>query len=254
MTLRGLARSWVMGTVGGAVLFLSAHGAHAQTGCRTANCNFSTTPPTQCTNRATPYQTTVLLTNSGLNFIYLPATVKIEPDDCVLWMATGTIVDHSSSASDCADTNAVCSVVDTTCQWDSGNMAANDSPPSEVCHYAVTTFPQGTLDNFFCRIHASPTTGTMRGSLNVTTPIAITVDKDTGTGDVVLSWTGGGITGDVTYRVVRNLVGDPTFTVGANTLTGSPDGGNTGTTFREIGGLTDPATHYYLIRNRQINE
>jgi hypothetical protein len=254
MTLRVLAGTVAASVVGAAVLLVGAPAVHAQTGCRTANCNFSTTPPVQCTNRATPYTALVTLTNSGISFIYVPATPKIEPDDCVQWMAVGTIADHSSSANDCADTAGVCSVVDTTCQWDSGNIAPNDAPPAEICHYSSVAFPQGTADQFYCRIHASPTAGTMRGTLNVTTPIDVQVSKDTVAGDVVLAWTGGGVTGDVTYRVVRNLVGDPLFTVGANTVTGTPDGGNTGATFRELGGLSDHTTHYYLVRNRQINE
>jgi len=49
-------------------------------------------------------------------------------------------------------------------------------------------------------------------------------------------------------------VGDPLFTTGANTVIGTPDGGNTGTTFRELGGLSDHSTHYYLVRNRQTTE
>ena len=251
MTLRGLAKTLasVMGTV---ALLAGTHTAHAQTGCRTANCNLSTTPPAQCMNRATPYTATVQMMGT---LVYAPSTPKIEPGDCVHWISTGSaLADHSSSANDCADTNNICSVVDTTCQWETGNANANDVPPGEICHYVSTTFPAGTASAFYCRIHASPTVGTMRGMLHVTTPIDVTVAKDTVAGDVVLSWTGGGITGDVTYRVVRNLVGDPLFTVGANTVTGTPDGGNTGTTFRELGGLSDPASHYYLVRNRQINE
>src|SRR5262245_6725854 len=137
MTLRGLAK---MASAMGTVALFAAQAAHAQTGCRTASCNFSTTPPVQCTNRATPRTTMVTMTNSGLTFIYVPATTKIEPDDCILWQAVGTIVDHSSSANDCADTNTVCSVVDTTCQWDTGNTAPNDVPPSEVCYYSAAAF------------------------------------------------------------------------------------------------------------------
>jgi hypothetical protein len=254
MTLRRLSTALACGGAVAVALF-GVDTVQAQTGCRTANCNLSTTPPAACTNRATPRQTTVNMTNSGLQFIYVPQNPKIEPDGCILWQATGTIVDHSSSADDCADTNAVCSVVDSTCAWESGNAAPNDVPPSEVCHYSTATFPAGTEDGFYCRVHSSPAhAGTMFGTLRVTTPIDLVVNKDTGAGDVVLTWTGGGVTGDVTYKVVRNLVANPLFPLGADTVTGDPDGGTAGTTFREIGGLTDPASHYYLVRNRQINE
>jgi plastocyanin len=225
----------------------------AQTGCRTANCNLSTTPPAGCVSRASPYTTSVAMTD-GL--VFIPQNPKIEPADCILWVTTGTQHLHSSSADNCNDTNVTCTTVDTTCLWESGNVALTDSPPSETCFYDTVVFPANTTDGFYCRIHSNPTHGGqgMFGSLQVTTPIDLTVSKNTGTGDVVLTWTGGGVSGDVTYKVVRNLVFDPLFTVGANTVTGDPDGGSAGTAFTELGGLSDPGSHYYLIRNKQISE
>lgn len=249
-------RALVLGAIAASVVIMGATTeARAQTGCRTPECNLSTSPPAACVNRASPYTTTVLMQASGINFIYLPQNPKIEPFGCIAWQAVGGVIDHSSAADDCADTGTICSVPDPDgiCRWDTGNVAGNDVPPAEICSYAASTFPAGTSQGFYCRTHSSPAhIGTMHGFLNVTTPIDVTVSKSGN--DVLLTWTGGGISGDVTYKVVRNLVGDPLFTVGANTVTGNPDGGTTGTTFTELGGLSDPASHYYIVRNRQINE
>jgi hypothetical protein len=40
----------------------------------------------------------------------------------------------------------------------------------------------------------------------------------------------------------------------ATTTTVDPDGGALGTTFTDTGDLTNPATRYYLVRNKQTNE
>jgi hypothetical protein len=32
--------------------------------------------------------------------------------------------------------------------------------------------------------------------------------------NIVLNWTGGGVAGDVTYKVVRSLIGNPLFPAG----------------------------------------
>jgi plastocyanin len=187
--------------------------------------------------------------------VFSPQNPKIEPGDCVAWTSQTGVVTHSSSADNCADTDTVCSVQDPDgmCNWDSGNETA---AAVDVCFYDPLIFPGATSDGFYCRFHCNPshTLCNMFGTMQVTTPIGLTVGKDLTNGNILLSWTGGGVTGDVTYRVVRSLVGDPRFTVGVNTVTGSPDGGNAGTMFTELGGLSDPASHYYLIRNRQTTE
>src|SRR5262245_40892281 len=135
MTLRVLSRGQAAIAVAALVLG-AAPAVHAQTGCRTANCNFSTTPPAQCTNRATPYTATVFMMGT---LVFAPSLPKIEPGDCIRWEASGSaLADHSSTANDCNDTGTTCSVVDTTCQWDSGNANTNDTPPAEICFYATT--------------------------------------------------------------------------------------------------------------------
>ena len=93
----------------------------------------------------------------------------------------------------------------------------------------------------------------MRGTLQVTTPIQVTVEKFLATNSVRLSWTGGGVTGDVSYKVARQTGGDPKFPVGSTT-TVNPDGGVLGTTFTDTGDLANATTRYYLVRNKKTND
>jgi plastocyanin len=223
--------------------------ARAQTACRTPACS-QTTPPPACQNRATPYTTTVLLTSLRT---YSPPEPKIEPGDCIDWTVTG-ILTHSSTADPCPTAIACGSPSPPSCLWDSGNVAPTDTPPSVVCAYDPTAYPPDTNDGYYCRFHDSPAhLGTMHGILHVTSPIKLTADKDTGSGSVVLTWTGGGITGDVTYMVVRSELGDPTFPDASASLN-DPDAGATGTVFTDPGELGNPSTRYYLVRNRQSTE
>ena len=224
--------------------------AQAQTVCATPNCAFAGTPA-PCQNRAAPRTPTVLMTQSGANFVFDPANPKIEPGACIIWKAG--IVTHSSSGSACTDDPVCGSPAPAACQWDSANVSSGAANPTSTCAYAPALFPAGTGNAYYCRIHASPTVGTMRGTLRVTTPIALTVDKDLGTNSVTLSWTGGGVTGDLTYKVARDNAGDPSMPT-ATTTTVNPDGGVTGTTFLDAGELLSPTTRYYLVRNKQTNE
>jgi plastocyanin len=221
----------------------------AQTVCITPNCVFAGSPP-ECANLAAPRIPTVLM-GSGINNIFIPANPKIEPGDCILWRAATST--HSSTGSLCADDPLCGSVAPPACQFDSANVSSASATPTSICFYSPGSFPAGTGTGYFCRIHATATTGTMRGNLQVTTPIQLTVDKDLGTNSVKLSWTGGGVAGDVSFKVARQTGGDPKFPTGSTT-TVSPTGGVLGTTFVDSGDLLNPATRYYLVRNKQTNE
>ena len=236
----------------GAVMGLAAAAVpvHAQTVCVTPNCVFSGKPAV-CQNRAAPRTPTVLLTQSGLNFVFDPSNPKIEPGDCITWRAAN--VTHSSSGSACVDDSLCGSPAPAACQWDSGNVSSASADPTATCAYDAATFPAGTGAGYYCRIHATPTTGTMRGTLRVTTSIVLTVDKDFATNSVKLSWTGGGVTGDASYKVARNTGGDPLMPAGTTT-TVNPDGGVLGTSFLDAGDLLVSQTRYYLVRNKQTNE
>lgn len=241
---RTAALSIVAISTAGALMLETAPEARAQTACRTPNCALSTSPPAGCQNRAVPSTMQVEMTGF---LTFDPANPKIEPGDCIEWTATGFT--HNSSANDCADTDLTCDSVDPTCMWETGNTASASSPPSNICFYDPITFPAGIGDSFYCRIHASPTIGTMRGTLLVTTEIKVQMAKSGN--NVVLSWTGGGVTGDVTYKVVRSDTADPTF---AANLVFDPDLGVTGTSFTDAGELLINSTHFYLVRNKQANE
>lgn len=222
----------------------------AQLACMTSNCAQAPIPAA-CQNRATPSTAVVLMTGT---FVFNPASPKIEPGDCVQWKSTAFT--HSSSADPCPDDvlTSCTTASPPSCLWDSGDDSAAGTPPATVCYYDPATYPATTADGFYCRIHDNPQhTGTMHGTLQVTTPIQLAADKNVATGDVVLTWTGGGVSGDVTYKVVRSDAGDPTFPV-AGITTLNPDGSTAGVQFTDVGELGNPATRYYLVRNRQINE
>ena len=226
-----------------ASLALSAP-ASAQTVCITPNCVFAGTPAI-CTNRAAPRTPTVEL-GSGLQTIYIPANPKIEPGDCIIWMAASNT--HSSSGASC-DLDPFCgSPAPSACEWDSANLSSDSVTPTSTCYYDPTVFPAESADDFHCRIHAQ-----MVGTLQVTTPIVLTLGKEVATSSVKLNWTGGGVIGDVSYKVARQSGGNPRFPA-ASTTTVDPDGGVLGATFTDTGALSSPTKAYYLVRNKQTNE
>lgn len=221
----------------------------AQTACLTPNCAFGATPAA-CVNRAVPRTPTVQM-GSGANLIFVPANPRIEPGDCIVWRAA--TITHSSSGSACPDGTLCNSPSPPTCEWETANVASGGATPTSTCFYDPVSFPPASADAFYCRIHATATTGTMRGTLQVTTPIQLIVDKMSATNSVKLTWTGGGVTGDLSYKVARQTGGDPGFPT-ASTTTVNPDGGVLGTTFTDVGDLVSPTTRYYLVRNKQMNE
>jgi plastocyanin len=224
-----------------------ASSVRAQSACVTPNCLFGDSPQI-CKNTAAARIPLVLLTTSGVNFVFNPAEPRIEPGDCITWRASG--VTHSSTAAPCTDDPTCGAIAPPACTFESGNLG---NLQSTTCHYDEAQFPISSASNYYCRIHASPTAGTMRGTLRVTTPIVLTVQKNVGTGSIDLSWTGGGVIGDVSYKVAKQTVGDPKFPA-ATTTTVNPNGGVLGTAFTDAGELSSATTRYYLVRNKQTNE
>jgi plastocyanin len=223
--------------------------AFAQSACVTPNCVYGDVPDV-CRRRAAPRTSTVLLGNGG-TLTFLPSEPRIEPGDCIRWLTVSSI--HDSSEAACPDDLTCGSVSPPECRWNSGNLDSMSALPASTCFYDPTAFPAGTGDAYYCRRHASPTSGTMRGTLRVTTSIALAADKDSGTGSVKLTWSGGGVTGDLSYKIARQAGGDPAFPAGTTT-TVNPDGGVFGTTFLDAGALGSPNSIYYLVRNKQTNE
>jgi len=247
--MRSASRAGIMGVMLVAFAVLAAFApASAQTFCLTSNCAYGGTPAA-CLNRAAPRTPTVLMGSGGL--VFTPPNPKIEPGSCIIWMSAS--VTHDSAGSGCTDDSLCASPAVAGCQWDAANVSSASATPFSTCFYDPASFPATGAENFYCRIHASPTVGTMRGTLRITTPINLSVAKDLGTNSPMLTWTGGGVTGDVSYKVARQSGGDPTFPVGSTT-TVNPDGGVLGTTFTDAGDLGNPTTRYYLVRNKQTNE
>lgn len=226
-----------------------SHPLLAQTGCRTENCA-SPDAPLECSSRAAPRTHRVLMEGDGfaVPFRFTPSAPKIEPGECVEWFPAS--LTHNSSGSSCPDSGTTCSAPPPPppCEWETGNASAGT--PSVTCHYSEVSFPSGGSTGFYCRIHATPSTGTMRGNLRITTPISLSVDKDTAAGDVLLEWTGGGVAGDETFLVLISDA-DPRFQSPVST---DPTDGTTGRKYRDPGQLSQPGNRFYLTRNRQANE
>ena len=241
-----------LGALLGLVLTSAWGAAEAQTVCRTSNCAGGGALPAGCNNRSAPSTAVVLMTTSGINFIFSPAEPRIEPGDCIEWRAATAT--HDSTSDPCTDDPTCALPPVPACLWDSGNIDSLSATPSATCYYDPVTYPATTGDGFYCRLHDNPAhTGTMHGTLRVTTPIQLRVNKDLGLGHVTLVWSGGGVPPDVTYKVVRNNVGNPLFPKATN-ITVNPDGGVAGTQYTDVGELANPSNRYYLVRNKQTNE
>lgn len=239
-----LSSKSILGILAWVLVSAAAAPARAQTVCITPDCAFGGTP-VACANRAAPRTPTVSM-GSGINLVFIPSNPKIEPGDCIVWRAA--TLTHSSTGPSCT-ANSICgSPPSLGCEWDSANVASASATPTSTCFYDPALFPATTVDNYHCRFHV-----TMLGTLRVTTEIKMVIDKDLGTNSVNVSWTGGGVAGDISYKVARQSGGDPTFPAGT-TITVNPDGGVFGTTFTDAGDLASPTTRYYLVRNKQTNE
>lgn len=229
-----------------AAAFLAGSQAVAQTACRTASCSPDTAPPVECEQMASARIIQVSMQGANPVFVFSPSEPLVEPGACISWIANTS--QHSGSDTSCPDGNFCNNPSPAACLFETGNVGTAD--PAVLCFYNTTDWPAQTDDPFYCRIHATPTTGTMRGTLRVTTPIDLQVDKITATGDVSLTWTGGGVAGSERFIGARaDAATFPTF--------GSfdPDSGPTGRSYLDLDEL-DPAlpSRYYLVRNRQSNE
>lgn len=182
------------------------------------------------------------MTGTGFptDFLFVPADPKIEPGECIAWKPD--TVTHSSTHNLCAPT-----CENPPCKWETGDASLGE--PSVFCFYDASAFPATTSDGYYCRIHATPEAGTMRGTLKVTSPIDLRASRSGN--DVRLAWTGGAFPGDLAaYKVLRSA-SDPAFAAFAVL---DPDGGSGGTSFTDAGGALGPGARFYLVRNKQQNE
>ena len=250
-------------SIGLAAVLCAGQGTFAQDACRTANCAPPGSIPLECQNRAVPYtlQVNFVGTNTA-TYAFSPNKPKIEfpggtpghldRGECIRWQQTNIITAHDSTHSVCNDDNlCMFAPAPNGCNWDTGNVATATNT-SRTCYYPPGTFPVTTATgtHFYCRLHAAPndTTG-MVGDLRVTTTINLSVHR-TGN-NVVVSWTGGGVTGSFTYDVLRSL-NDTKFTSFTTLATGTI----AGNTFTDMTATCPTEPHCpgrlysYLIRNK----
>ena len=180
-----------------------------------------------------------------MTYAFSPNKPKIEEGDCIRWSQSSNAT-HDSTHTVCMD-DPLCMVAPIAgCKWDTGNVSTTTNP-SRTCFYSPANFPGSTGAaglHYYCRIHANASdTSGMVGDLRVTTKILLTVQKS-GT-SVVLSWSGGGVTADFTYDVLRSL-NDPKF----NTFTTLATGAIAGNTHTDSTTIPGPALYSYLIRNK----
>src|SRR5436190_12707640 len=100
--------------------------AYSQTACITANCTLAGTPA-PCLNRAAPRTPTVQM-GSGVSLIFVPASPRIEPGDCIVWRAATST--HSSSDNGCTASSMCDTPPPVECQWDTANVASLAATPT----------------------------------------------------------------------------------------------------------------------------
>ena len=94
--------------------------AFGQAVCVTPNCVFGDAPQV-CKARAAPRTMTVLM-GSGGN-VFDPPDPRIEPGDCILWIASS--LTHSSSSNPCLDDLSCASPSPHACTFETGNVGSS---------------------------------------------------------------------------------------------------------------------------------
>ena len=216
--------------------------------CRTSNCSQNNARAAACADVAEPRIPTVMLT---FDFIFVPDFPRVEGGQlfCIKWEESEFAFIHSSTAAACVDFLELdCDNAPgpnpADCKWETGNVL-----PGEFveCSY---NFAADTTEGFDCRPHDDLG---MLGTLRITNPIVLSVDKVNQ--DVELSWTGGDGGGVIPaarrFTVLR--ADDARLQTAGPGM--DPIGGAGGTSFTDVGEAT-PATpsRYYLVRHRQDNE
>ena len=153
-----------------------------------------------------------------------PASLVIEQNDHVLWRWTGGLHNTTSQGA------ALCTA---SGLWNSALTSAVTSFQRRF------TEPPSTI-NFFCQPHCGIG---MRGSILITTPIAVTATPGA-LNALQLAWTGGG----GLYRIYRST--SPLFTGGTTTVLTGANGLNAAAFSDSTGGTPAVGTaQFYLVMN-----
>lgn len=227
-------------------LLMIERDAAAQTTCRTSNCGPASAPPAACLNRSRARVVRIEMMGDLSGFSFSNVGPKIEAGGCIEWDSIAG--SHSATDNSCPDVVACTAPPPPSCRFEIATIAAAD--PAVLCNYSTTTFPVGGSFGFYCRPHDSPANlGAMHGMLRITSQIALNVSRSGN--DVRLAWTGGGVTGDETFKVAVCDNDPRCSTFALFPATGSTSGRNF-TDAGEAANLT--RSRYYLIRNKQPSE
>ncbi len=170
-----------------------------------------------------------------------PADLLVEPEDYIRWRHTSTSAFPLYHTTTCgARCSALACAAGTT--WDV-NLTLGTRQFTR--QFGVLEPAPITVD-YFCSPHCL--IYGMMGRVILTAPIAVSASYASGT--LTLTWTGGGaLSPDVPrFRVFRS--DSPKFLPGAGTLVTTPDGNDTGTSFRDFASPAAGAVLYYLVKNK----
>jgi len=154
-------------------------------------------------------------------FTFQPAALVIEQGDYVCWLHVGVSFTHTTTSGFSCAAN--------------GFWNANLVPGGRFMRQFLET-PQ--VFPYYCTPHCF---SGMTGQVTVTSRIVVQAADSSG--QLVLTWTGGGST----YRVYRSNT--PLFT-GAGTVILAPDAGDSGKTFTDTAVPGVGAVAYYLVMNK----
>jgi plastocyanin len=163
----------------------------------------------------------VAISQVGDVLTFQPANLVVEQGDYVRWNSTAVTFPHTTTSGPPCTANSI---------W-SGSLS-----PGQTFTRQFLEAPQ--VLPYFCSFHC---TMGMRGQVTVTSDIVLQAADNSG--ELDLSWTGGG----GLYRVNRS---DTPGFVSAGTVLFAPIGGDNGTTFADTLQPGVGAVLYYLVTNK----
>jgi plastocyanin len=169
-----------------------------------------------------------------------PADLLVEPEDYIRWKDTSTSAFPLFHTTTCG---ARCSAAacNAGAPW---NVDLTQGTRQFTIQFGVLETAPRSID-YFCSPHCLIG---MSGRVVLTVPIAVSASYASGT--LTLTWTGGGaLAPDVPrFRVFRS--DNPRFLPGTGTEVLTPDGSDTGTSFRDFAQPATGTALYYLVKNK----
>jgi len=163
----------------------------------------------------------VAISQVGDSFVFQPANLTIEQGDWVRWKNVSFSMSHTTTSGTPCTSDGL---------WSAG--LAGGTQFTRQFLESPHAFP------YFCIPHCGLG---MTGQVVVTTQIVLQANNNSG--QLVLTWSGGG----GVYQIFRSDI--PAFT-GAGTVTLVPDAGDTGTTFTDTLNPSVGGVLFYLAMNK----